>query len=195
LALVFDGTRAIAPAVQEAVALSIDRAAIQNVLLQREGEVSAALLPQWLSGYSFVFRTARDVSRARQLGAGATALTLAYERTDALGRSIAERIAVNATEAGLTLRLVPGSEGDVRLVRLHIASTDPETALTELAAQLKTQPPAPDSLYNMEKALLGGGRVVPLLHLPVAWQLSPKVHGWTGNRRWEDVWLDAGAEP
>jgi peptide/nickel transport system substrate-binding protein len=195
LALVFDGTRAIAPAVQEAVALSIDRAAIQNVLLQREGEVSAALLPQWLSGYSFVFRTARDVARARQLGAGAAALTLAYERTDALGRSIAERIAVNATEAGLTLRLVPGSEGDVRLVRLHISTTDPETALAELAVQLKTQSPAPDSLYNMEKALLGGGRVVPLLHLPVAWQLSPKVHGWTGNHRWEDVWLDGGAEP
>ncbi len=195
LALVFGGARAIPSAVQEAVALSIDRAAIQNVLLQREGEVSAALLPQWLSGYSFVFRAARDVARARQLASGAAALTLAYERSDTLGRSIAERIAVNANEAGLTLRLVPGSEGDVRLVRLHITTTDPETVLADLAGQLKTQAPAADSLYNMEKALLGGGRVIPLLHLPLAWQLSPKVHGWTGNRRWEDVWLDGGTEP
>ncbi len=195
LALVFDAARAIPPAVQEAVALSIDRVAIQNVLLQREGEISAALLPQWLSGYSFVFRAGRDVPRARQLAAGATALTLAYERSDILGRSIAERIAVNANEAGLSLRLSPGSDGDVRLVRLHITTTDPETALADLTGQLKTQPPAPDTLYNMEKALLGGGRVIPLLHLPLAWQLSPKVHGWTGDRRWEDVWLDAGAEP
>jgi peptide/nickel transport system substrate-binding protein len=195
LALVFDAARAIPPAVQEAVALSIDRVAIQNVLLQREGEISAALLPQWLSGYSFAFRTGRDVPRARQLAAGTAALTLAYERSDILGRSIAERIAVNAKEAGLSLRLAPGSDGDVRLVRLHITTTDPETALADLAGQLKTQPPAPDTLYNMEKALLGGGRVIPLLHLPLAWQLSPKVHGWTGDRRWEDVWLDAGAEP
>lgn len=195
LALVFDPARAIPPAVQEAVALSIDRVAIQNVLLQREGEISAALLPQWLSGYSFVFRAARDVPRARQLATGAAAITLAYERSDTLGRSIAERIAVNANESGLSLRLAPGSEGDVRLVRLRITSTDPETALADLAVQLKSPPPMPDTLYNMEKALLGGGRVIPLLHLPVAWQVSPKVHGWTGNRRWEDVWLDAGAEP
>ncbi len=120
LALVFDGPRATAPAVEEALALSIDRAAIHTVLLQREGEVSAALLPQWLSGYSFVFRAARDVARARQLGAGAGLLTLAYERSDALARSIAERIAVNANEAGLTLRAVPGTAGDVRLARLRI---------------------------------------------------------------------------
>jgi ABC-type transport system substrate-binding protein len=195
LALVFDPARAIPPAVQEAVALSIDRVAIQNVLLQREGEISAALLPQWLSGYSFVFRPARDVPRARQLAAGAAPITMAYERSDTLGRSIAERIAVNANEGGLSIRLAPGSEGDVRLVRLRITTTDPETALADLAVQLKTPSPTPDTLYNMEKALLGGGRVIPLLHLPVAWQVSSKVHGWTGNRRLEDVWLDPGAEP
>jgi peptide/nickel transport system substrate-binding protein len=195
LALVFDGPRTFTPAVEEALALSIDRAAIHTVLLQREGEVSAALLPQWLSGYSFVFRTARDVARARQLSAGAAPLTLAYERSDTLARSIAERIAVNANEAGLSLRAVPGPAGDVRLARLRITASDPETALTDLAAQLKTQPPASGSLYEMEKALLGNGRVIPLLHLPVAWQLSPKLHGWTGNARLEDIWLDAGAQP
>jgi peptide/nickel transport system substrate-binding protein len=195
LALVFDGPRAIAPPVEEALALSIDRAAMHTVLLQREGEVSAALLPQWLSGYSFVFRTTRDVARARVLGAGAGALTLAYQRSDALARSIAERVAVNANEAGLSLRAVPGTTGDLRLARLRIASANPETALADLATQLKTQPAASGSLYEMEKALLGNGRVIPLLHLPVAWQLSPKVHGWTGSARLEDVWLDAGSQP
>jgi hypothetical protein len=192
--LVFDGPRTIAPAVQEALALSLDRAAIHTVLLQREGEVSGALLPQWLSGYSFVFPTTRDVARARQLGTGSAPFTLAYERSDTLARAIADRVAVNANEAGLSLRAVPGAAGDVRLTRLRITSADPETALADLAAALKAQPPASDSLYNMEKALLGGGRVIPLLHLPLAWQLSPRVHGFTGNGRWEDVWLD-GTEP
>ena len=80
LALVFDGSPAIVPPVPEALALSIDRAAIQTVLLQRQGEVSAALLPQWLSGYSFVFSSARDLARSRQLGVGAPVLTVGYEQ-------------------------------------------------------------------------------------------------------------------
>ena len=54
LALQFTN-RSVPDAVREALALSIDRAAIHSVLLQRQGEVSGALLPQWLSGYAFLF--------------------------------------------------------------------------------------------------------------------------------------------
>ncbi len=202
LALVFDGAAVVAPQVQEALALSIDRSAIQTVLLQRQGEASAALLPQWLSGYSFVFPAARELSRARQLAAGATVLTVGYERGDALARAIAERIAVNASEAGIAVRPTPDGPVNARVVRLHITSRDARTALEDLADQLKVQPPAAtDSLYNGERALLGGGRVIPLVHLPVAWQLSPKVHGWGTSGRlegWqlleglhlEDTWLE-----
>jgi hypothetical protein len=37
--------------------------------------------------------------------------------------------------------------------------------------------------------LLGDARVVPLVHVPLAWQLSPKVHGWSMEWRLEDTWL------
>jgi peptide/nickel transport system substrate-binding protein len=195
MAIVFDGARAVPPQVQEALALSIDRAAIQSVLLQRQGEISAALLPQWLSGYSFVFSTARDLAHARQLAAGAAPLTLTYDRADMLARSIAERIAVNASEAGLPLRSVASAAADGRLVRFRITSFDSFIALEDLAAQLKSPMPAGSDLYSVERALLGGSRVIPLLHLPLARQLGPKVRGWSENGRLEDVWLEGGPEP
>jgi peptide/nickel transport system substrate-binding protein len=191
LTLVLDGARTIAPMVAEALALSIDRSAIQTVLLQRQGEVSAALLPQWLSGYSFVFPSARDVGRARQLGAGAPVLAVSYQRADALARAVAERIAVNAGEAGIAVRPVPDAAADARVVRLRIASSDAQTALEDLAAQLKTQPPPPAaSLYTAERALLNAGNVIPLVHLPVAWQLGSKVRAWSTSWRLEDTWLE-----
>src|SRR6266481_2117513 len=96
LALRFEGERAGAT-LREAVALAIDRGAIHNVLLQRQGEVSGALLPRWLSGYSFVFPAERSVARARQLSSGSPPLAFAYDAQDAVVRAIAERIAVNAS--------------------------------------------------------------------------------------------------
>src|ERR1035437_9802448 len=53
--------------VREALALAVDRSAIHTVLLQRQGEISGALLPQWLSGYASLFTAAADLGRARQL--------------------------------------------------------------------------------------------------------------------------------
>ena len=44
------GARIDDPRLREALALCVDRAAIHNVLLQRQGEIRGALLPQWLSG-------------------------------------------------------------------------------------------------------------------------------------------------
>ena len=106
LALVFDSPR-VSAAVREAVSLSIDRIAIRKVLLKSHGAISGALLPQWLSGYSFLFEGNRDVARARGLANGAPPLTFAYDRQDAVLRSIGERISVNAMEAGITMR--PGN--------------------------------------------------------------------------------------
>jgi hypothetical protein len=193
LALVFDGATPPSP-VRQALALAIDRSASHTVLLQRQGEISGALLPQWISGYSFVFPVARDLGRVRQLGAGAPTLTVGYDGADPLLRAIAERIAVNASEAALQVRAVAGSNAGARptiaLVRLRISSRDPRTSLEDLADQL--QFPAPslaDSLFNAERALLGDARVIPLVHVPLAWQLSPKVHGWSTEWRLEDTWL------
>jgi len=107
LALQFNLSR---PATQErrlreAIARSIDRAAMQKVLLQNYGEPSGAILPEWLSGFAFLFATARDLNRARQLRSGMdpAPLKLGYDPSDALARQVAERVAVNARDAGIRL--------------------------------------------------------------------------------------------
>jgi hypothetical protein len=187
--LVLEFDPRVPAAAREAVALSIDRTAIHSVLLQKTGEISGALLPRWLSGYSFLFSTERNVARARQLAPGAT-LSFAYDRQDSVIRAIAERIAVNASEAGLTLRPA-AAPADVRVVILQVISRDPWTALEEIAAQLKS-PLTGTSLYQAERGLLADFRVVPLFHLPEAWALNARVRNWP---RLPDVWLDAGAKP
>src|SRR5208337_5565924 len=105
------------PAVQDrrlrqAIADSIDRAAIQKVLLQNYGDVAGSIFPQWLSGYTFLFPTSMDLDRARQLRGEigvAPALKVGYDPSDTLARQIAERVAVNARDAGLSLNLRPVS--------------------------------------------------------------------------------------
>jgi peptide/nickel transport system substrate-binding protein len=168
IALVFDNIQ-VPAAARQALALAIDREAIQRVLLDRQGEISGALVPQWLSGYAFLFPSARDLARAKALHP-AFPLSFAYDHGDPLIRSIAERISVNANEAGITLHPSTGA-GSVRLTRLEGAG--------DFAAV---------SSYEGERAFLEDFRVIPLFHLPKVHALAPKVRGWG---RLEDVWLDS----
>ncbi len=191
LALLFENGR-VPPNVRAALALSIDRAAIHNVLLQRQGEISGALLPRWLSGYAFLFPAERDVAKAKQLASAAAALSFAYDRDDPMLRPIGERIALNALEAGITLRAGNGT-ADVRLVRLPITAGDPWLALLDLASLLKRAPPATTAdAYEAEKAMLDASGAIPLFQLPQGWTLRSRVHNWP---RFEDIWLDPGAAP
>ncbi len=190
---------------REALALSIDRAAILKVLLQKRGEAAGGLLPQWLSGYAGLFATGRDVERARGMAAGAPALALAYDASDGLARAVAERIAVNAREAGIRLA-APAAAGnaDVSLIRARIAPAVAEQALEGLGAALRLPEllhpasPALEDLYSDERAVVEDYRVIPLFHLPEMYGASPRLHAWatpgllkTGEWRLEDLWLDA----
>ena len=189
MALQFEGGRVTA-SVRQALSLSIDRAAILNVLLQKQGEISGALLPHWLTGYSFLFPGERDLARAKQAVRGPQTLTFAYDRQDPVIRPVAERIGVNASETGITLRQGAGSI-DVRLVRFPITANDAWLALQDLSALLKVAPPSPLATpYEAEKALIDSSGVIPLFHLPRGWMLSSRVKNWP---RFEEVWLDAGA--
>lgn len=196
LALVFD--RVEDRRMREAISLAIDRAAIHNVLLQKQGEISGALLPQWLSGYAFLFPATFDLSRARQTGS--QRFTLAHEAGDAMARSVAERIAVNAREAGITLQTSTAAHSDIRLVTLRIDAMEGGQALSELATSLgAAQLPegfTPETLHAAERSLLQDFRIVPLFHLPVIYGLSARVRNWTPWRAdgWHlaDVWLDSG---
>jgi peptide/nickel transport system substrate-binding protein len=189
VALQFDSGR-VAAAVRQSLSLSIDRTAILNVLLQKQGEISGALLPGWLTGYSFLFPGEHDLAKAKQLVPAPQSLTFGYDRQDPAIRPIAERIAVNASEAGITLRQGAGAI-DVRLVRLPVTANDPWLALEDLSALLKVAPPSPAATsYEAEKSLIDSSGVVPLFHLPRGWMLSSRVKNWP---RFEEVWLDAGA--
>jgi hypothetical protein len=190
--------------IREALALAVDRAAIHNVLLQRQGEVTAALLPQWLSGYAFLFSAAADAARARTLVAGipapARAISLGVE--DAAARPIAERIALNARDAGLAVSVVARAAGaDVRLVEVRVGSSDAALALPGAAAALGlSEPPradTPEALYSAERALLEGFRVIPLFHLPDVYGVNPRVKGRPGitplgEWRFENLWVEGG---
>ena len=200
LALVF-ATRFEDARVREALALAVDRSAIYTVLLQRQGEISGALLPQWLSGYAFLFPAVADLGRARQLAQGARPITLGV--SDAAVRPIAERIALNARDAGLTVSVTPQSaNADVVLQELRIASEDPAKALAKIGAALGVTVPRIESLeqvYAAERNLLEGFRVIPLIHLPDVYGVSPRVRGGPGiapSGEWgfDNLWLD-GARP
>jgi hypothetical protein len=162
------------------------------------------LLPQWLSGYAFLFPAAADVAQARTLVVGipaaARAISLGVE--DAAARPVAERIALNARDAGLAVSVVPqASTADVRLVEVRIGSLDPALALAGIAASLGlSEPPradSPEALYAVERALLEGFRVIPLFHLPDVYGVNPRVKGKAGiaplgEWRFEDLWVEGG---
>jgi hypothetical protein len=187
--------------VREALALAVDRAAIHNVLLQRQGEISGALVPQWISGYAFLFPSTADLTRARSLvagiPAGARSLSLAAD-----DKAMADRIALNARDAGLAVTAAPASaNADVRLVELRIVSSDPGRALAGIAAALGLPEPAhgsgAEALLAAERSLVEGFRIVPLFHLPDVYSVGPRVRGGPGitplgEWRFEYLWLEGG---
>ena len=201
LALVFD-PRVTDPRVRESVALAIDRSAIHTVLLQRLGEIAGSLLPQWISGYAFLFPTATDPAKARALALAAPppARSLSLSFDDSQWRPVAERIALNARDAGLQITVAPGNaNAELRLLELRIASSDPSQALASIASSLGlAEPPhaaTPEGLLAAERALLADFRVIPLFHLPYSYGVGPRVHGGPGitplgEWRFENLWLE-----
>lgn len=186
---------------RQAFALSIDRDLLNTVVLQGGGEPAGSLLPNWMTGYGFLFASSIDLALARQVRSEiphTTAWTLGYEPGDPTSRVIAERIALNARDAGLGMQITGASSVDMRLVRIPLMSLDVQIALGQLAAGLGLPQPkfassSVDDLYNAENKLLQSQRVIPLLHLRTAYGVSNTVKNWKtvrdGNWRLPDVWL------
>src|SRR5271155_1602733 len=107
--------------VGEALSLALDRATMANVLLQRQAEPAASFLPQWLSGYAFVFSSVfnmeNDVARAREMSTGTSGsgaalpppLQLRIDAGGDLAKLIAERVAINTRQAGIPVQVQPRS--------------------------------------------------------------------------------------
>jgi ABC-type oligopeptide transport system substrate-binding subunit len=186
MALVFTpNTKAQDVRQREALALAIDRKPIQSVLLKGAAEPTASILPNWMTGYSAAFPTQVNVQRAKAVLASSRqpALTLSYDPRDPQAQLIAERIALNARDAGITVQVSLSGPDDVRLVRLVLPSPDPALTLRETARQLSLSAPvlhgnAVEGLYQAERSLLDGNSVIPLFHIPIASAAGSRVRAW-----------------
>jgi peptide/nickel transport system substrate-binding protein len=202
MALVFtSNSKALDVRLREAVALSIDRKPIQAVLLKGAAEPTATVLPNWMTGYSAAFPTQPNLQHAKALLAESRqpALTLSYDPRDPQAQLIAERIALNAREAGITLHVSLSGPEDIRLVRTALPSPDPALSLRGIARQLSLPQPVlhgntVEDLYQAERTVLDGDTLIPLFHLPVASVASARMHGWAPDRLggWnlQDLWLE-----
>ncbi len=188
---------------RQALALSIDRESLNTVVLQGGGEPAGGFLPNWMTGYAFLFPSSIDLELARQIRGEiphTTSWSLGYDPADPTARVIAERVVLNARDAGLGMQITSASGADVRIVRLPLISLDPQIALGEVAAGLGVSSPkfvsvSLDDLYNAENKLVQSQRVIPLLHLRIAYAVSSNVKNWRtardGSLSLSNVWLSA----
>ena len=214
------GRKPVDARVRQALGLTINRAAISNVIFQRKATPASGLLPQWLTGYEFMFSSAQDLNRAKELRADAAAfvvispIALAYDFADPLARLAAERIAVDAREAGIVVQPYAESHlyskaargsmnADAVLLRVPLESLDPSVALVACTDDLGlTQESAPailgasrpEDLLDLERKLLESNRVLPVAHVPQVLWLNNAVHNWQQglNGAWnlDQLWME-----
>jgi peptide/nickel transport system substrate-binding protein len=169
---------------RESIALALDRTALSNIIFQKQGEITASLLPNALSGYSFLFPTAANPGRARELrGAQSIPLRLSVDTTNTVLQLLAERLALNLHDAGWNVRVVPQTanpKAELSLRLLHIEAADAASTLREAMQDFGASPHEdgadPSALYSAESAFLQSHTVVPLLYLPTAYGVSTRVH-------------------
>ena len=201
------------PVLLQALALTIDRAPIANVLAQHKGDVAFGVLPQWVSGYEFLFQSTPDVARAKQLMAQVHLgpMSLGYPADNLFLRSVAERVALNARDAGITIQPTSTGNATLRLIEWPLESTDAAHELNRLAEQegagdraRQLDPGKPETLYQLERSLLDDHRIIPLVHLRETFGISPRVHFQPPSQttasdpfalHLEDAWVDQKAGP
>ncbi len=184
-----------------ALSLSIDSPLMNRVLLQNDGEPAGSLLPTWMTGYGFVFSPEANQNQAKQLRSETGQMrpwTLGYDNEDALARVVAERVLLNARDAGLNIQTTTAPSADIRLVRIPLTFSNGRIELEELCSALGISPPKSpgsyvENVYSVENTLLQSRRVIPLLHLRYVWGISANAQEWSVGRdgSWNlpQVWL------
>jgi hypothetical protein len=193
---------------REAFLLSLDRGTMANVLLQKQAEPAAALLPQWLSGYAFLFSVDTNLERAKELrralpvqeAAGAAPLRLRVDPAGDLAKLLGERVAVNARQAAILVeviaRPVPRAGGatpassdppaGVHLFAWHYSSLSAHAELDSLFAAYNLTEPSEvnttstdhEQLYARERRVLESRRVLPLIVQAESVGLGANVRDW-----------------
>jgi ABC-type transport system substrate-binding protein len=211
LALRFDNSQRAASddRLREAIDLALDRDTMANVLLQREAQPATALLPQWLTGYAFIFGSPMNLNRAREIRAAlpsneagtAEPLRLRVDAPGDLMKLLGERVAVNARQANLAVQVTPHAAqanppastntgslaAGLHLLAWHYESLSPRAELEALVSQLDqkgavdTFPSSadPEKLYAEERRLLEERQLLPLIALPDYVGIGPAVRNWS----------------
>ncbi len=184
LALQMSDTGALTNAVlRAAIAEGIDRGALSNVIFQKQGEITASLLPQSLTGYAFLFPTDRDLNKANELRGGLTCPPLVMSADgDPTMQLAAQRIALNLHEVGFSVQVANARgapQADLALRKLPIEGADPAAALETLLRGAGENTPvagrAPTALFRAEHDVLDLKTLIPLLDLPRAWAVGSRV--------------------
>jgi peptide/nickel transport system substrate-binding protein len=171
------------PNLRAAIALAVDRSAISNVIFQKQGEITASLLPSALTGYAFLFPVDRDLAKARELRGGLTPpqLTLATEDSAAM-QLAAQRIALNLREAGFKVQVAGAGaqqRTDLVLLKLALASNQPQAGFESLLRGVGVAVPVieqtPAGLFKVEYQFLQTHTLIPLLYLPRAYAVGGRV--------------------
>jgi peptide/nickel transport system substrate-binding protein len=184
LALQIGETGALAnPTLRASIAQAVDRSALFNVIFQKQGEITASLLPQELSGYAFLFPADRDLNKAHELRGGLACppLTLNYDGDGAM-QLAAQRISLNLREAGFDVQAIAlkaPQHGDLTLRLLPLHGSDPAAAMEILLRAAGEPAPVEGvstaALYRAERDYLARNTLVPLLDLPRAYAVGPRV--------------------
>jgi peptide/nickel transport system substrate-binding protein len=213
LAFVSDAQTAEERLLRAALAHSMQRGSMQSAVLQGAGEATGSILPNWMSGYGFAFPIDAELKlagREREQAVTAANWTVRYDANDSLARLLAERVALNARDAGIGMHAAAADmyqpdllRSELRLVRIPLTSADPWIALANVAGTLGMAMPkesghAVENLYLAEQALLARQRVIPLFHLPAEWAVSAALKGWKpaadGSWRLEEVGVGVGKD-
>lgn len=173
-------------ALRASIAETVDRGALFNVIFQKQGDPTAALLPSRLTGYAFLFPVNRDLSKAIALRGGLTPtpLKLAVEGDSAM-QLAAQRVALNLHDAGFQVQVISGDppDADLFLRKFSLVGSDPAAAMAILLrAAGMSDPVAGQSfaaLYRAEKNVLDSHVIVPLLDLPRAWAVGAHLRDLT----------------
>jgi len=171
------------PNLRAAIAMAVDRNALSNVIFQKQGEVTASMLPGALTGYSFLFPTDRDLNKAHEVRGGLNTppLTLAADNNPTM-QLAAQRLALNLHEAGFTVQVTNAATAqhkDLALLQLTLASSQPQPALESILRSVGVATPVientPAGIYKMEREFLDTHTLIPLLYLPRAYAISGRV--------------------
>ena len=218
VALVFEQQRAADSAIawRRTLAATINRDAICAVVLQSEAAPARTILPDWVSAYARVVASADGpalpASAIAALPIDQRTILLRVDPADVVTQAIAERLAVDAREAGFVVKVqAPAGlapRADARLVRVTVPATTADRAFAEAAGRLSVRGwpavnlpsgPALDATYRAEQSLLDRFIVVPVVHVAELYGVSERVGtslhpvaraigGWD----LADLWLQGG---